>query len=139
MAMPDLSRLTWLPPLLVRVTVGVLFVSTGWKAVHSLDDVTAFFSELGIPLASANAVLVSFGELICGLLLVVGFASRLAAVPLVIFMIVALATAKAPKIHGLTDLLMQAELGYVVMLVGIAIVGAGSISVDGWRARARHG
>src|SRR5262249_44315541 len=127
--------MTWLPPLLIRLTVGVLFVLTGFTAVTSLDDVTAFFVKLGIPLASANAVLVSFGELVCGALLVVGFLSRLAAVPLIVFMLVALATAKAPKVHGLTDLLMQPELGYIVMLVAIAVLGAGTYSVDGYRAR----
>jgi putative oxidoreductase len=130
-------NLTWLPPLLFRLVAGVLFVITGWRAVHALDDVTAYFAELGIPLASANAVLVSFGELICGTLLVVGAASRLAAIPLAIFMIVAIATAKLPAIHGVGDFLMLVEPSLVAMLVAIAIAGPGPISIDAWLARRR--
>jgi len=126
----DTSGLTWLPPLLIRLAVGVLFVITGWTAVHSLDGVTGYFAKLGIPLPHANAILVSFGELVCGGLLVVGLFARAASVPLMVFMIVALATAKAPEIHGVQDFLMQPELGYVVMLLVIAVFGPGRFSVD---------
>lgn len=124
------SRLAWLPPLLVRATVGMLFVLTGWTATHTLGEVTDYFAKLGIPLPHANAILVSFGELVCGALLVVGLFAREASIPLIVFMVVALATAKAPAIHGLEDLLLQPELGYVVMLAGLAIYGSGRLSLD---------
>ena len=60
------QRLDWLGPLVARITLGVLFVSTGWGKVHSLAKVTAYFSELGIPFPGIQAPMVSFIELIGG-------------------------------------------------------------------------
>src|SRR5205814_1111336 len=39
----------WLALLVARLTVGVLFVSTGWGKVNNLAKVTEFFVELKIP------------------------------------------------------------------------------------------
>jgi aquaporin Z len=116
--------------LIARLTVGVLFVSTGWGKVHNLAKVTAFFTELHIPAPAFNATLASFTELICGALLVVGLASRLAALPLVVTMIVALLTAKLDEIHGLPDLFGEVEWAYIALLLVIATAGPGKASLD---------
>jgi len=63
-------------------------------------------------------------------LLLVGLASRLSAIPLIVSMIVALITAKAEDIHGLSDLLGTVELTYIALMVWIAIAGPGRYSVD---------
>jgi putative oxidoreductase len=60
------TKLDWVAPLVARITLGVLFVSTGWGKVHDLDKVTGFFTDLGIPMPHLNAVMVSFVELIGG-------------------------------------------------------------------------
>ena len=129
-----LDRASWLWPLVIRIAAGLLFVSTGWRAVTHLDAVTAYFDELAIPLPRASAIVAGASELVCGALLVVGFAARMATLPLVVCMIVALATAKRPEIHGLTDLLMQVELAYIVMLIAIFIAGPGPVALDARRS-----
>jgi putative oxidoreductase len=86
-------------------------------------------------LPGLNAVLVSYGELICGGLLVVGLAARLATLPLITFMTVALLTAKLPAIHGVADLFKQIELLYIVMSIAITIAGPGRVSLDAVLAR----
>ena len=116
--------------LIARLTVGVLFVSTGWGKVHNLAKVTAFFAELHIPAPAFNATLASFTELICGALLVVGLASRLAALPLVVTMIVALLTAKLGEIHGLPDLFGEVEWTYIALLLVVVTAGPGKASLD---------
>ena len=98
------QKLDWLGPLVARITLGVLFVSTGWGKVHSLEKVTAYFSELGIPFPGIQAPMVSFIELIGGALLVIGLASRIAAVPLIGSMAVAILTAQRENVHGLPGL-----------------------------------
>src|SRR3569832_1371 len=123
-----LDSFAWVVPLLFRACAGLLFMSTGWEAVHHLGDVTELFAQLHIPLPGASAVLAGYAELICGALVLVGLATRLAALPLVVCMVVALATAKAPKIHGVRDLLMQVELVYVVLLIALVFLGAGCVS-----------
>jgi putative oxidoreductase len=130
-----LERLQWFPPLLARITLGVLFMSTGWGKVHNLDKVTSFFVELGIPMPAFNAAFVSYLELIGGALLLVGLLSRLAALPLAVSMIVALITAKAGDIHGLADLFGTVEFTYLVLLIAVAVGGPGAVSLDRLLAR----
>jgi putative oxidoreductase len=116
--------------LVVRLTVGVLFVSTGWGKVHNLASVIEYFGELHIPAPGFNAILASWTELVAGSLLVVGLASRLAALPLMVTMTVALVTALADKIHGLPDLFGQVEWTYLVLLFVVLVFGPGKASVD---------
>jgi putative oxidoreductase len=124
------SGLGWLPPLLGRLAVGLLFLSTGWGKVHDIDKVTGFFTRLGIPAPHFHAILVGYSELLCGGALVVGLLTRLATLPLVVSMIVAILTAKRPDLHGLFDLVGFDEFTYLIVLVMIAILGPGAVSVD---------
>jgi putative oxidoreductase len=124
------DRLAFLPPLLARVAIGVVFIGTGWGKLHNLDKITSFFTELGIPAPGLNAVVASSAELVCGILLLVGLFTRLAAVPLVVVMIVAIVTAKRGDINGLSDLLGFVETLYIVLFAWLATAGAGPISLD---------
>jgi putative oxidoreductase len=134
-ALDLVTKLDWAVLLVARLTVGVLFVSTGWGKVHNLAKVTGFFAELGIPMPGFNAVLASYTELICGSLLVVGLASRLAALPLVVTMIVAILTAKRDELHGVADLFGFVEWTYIVILLVVAVFGPGLASLDTWVAK----
>lgn len=126
------AKLDWAAPLIARLTLGVLFVSTGWGKVHDLDKVTGFFAELGIPLPHANAVMVSLVELIGGSLLLVGLGSRLAAVPLIASMAVAILTAQRENVHNLPDLFGLVEWTYLALLLWVAVAGPGKASLDHW-------
>jgi putative oxidoreductase len=117
-------------PLLARITVGVAFVESGWGKVHNLQTVGEYFAELGIPAPQLQATFVSYVELICGSLVLVGLGARLAALPLIGTMVVALLTAKASDIAGFSDLIGTIELCYAVLLVWLAFSGAGTLSLD---------
>ena len=125
-----LERLDWLGPLLARVTLGVLFMSTGWGKVHNLAEVAAFFAELHIPAPALQAAFVSYVELIGGALLLLGLFSRLASLPLIGSMAVAILTAKAAEVHGLADLFGLVEWTYLALLAWVALAGPGRASVD---------
>jgi putative oxidoreductase len=132
--------LEWLPPLLARLIVGAIFVRTGYGKITDLPDITKFFASLGIPSPHFNAVLASTAELVCGSLLIIGFLTRLAPIPLIITMLVALKTAVLPSLHfnGLGDyvqLLTHEEIHYIVIFIWLAIAGAGPVSVDHVLAR----
>src|SRR3954447_8762867 len=79
--------------LLVRLYWGIQFIGTGWGKVHNLAKVTSFFTDLGIPAPALNAAFVSGLELVGGLLLVIGLASRPIAFMMTINMLVAYITA----------------------------------------------
>lgn len=139
-ALDELEKLQWLAPLLGRLAVGLVFMSTGWGKVHSIEKVTGFFTSLGIPAPHFHAILVGYSELLCGTALVLGLLTRLATIPLIVSMIVAILTAKRPELHNVFDLVGFDEFTYLVVLVMIAILGPGALSVDamlvkrlGWR------
>src|SRR5690349_164638 len=83
---------TWLFPLLARVTVGWIFFQSGWGKLHNLEMVTDYFTELGIPAPALQATFASGTEFVCGALLLAGLATRYAAIPLIVVMLVALRT-----------------------------------------------
>ena len=74
--------------------------------------------------------LVAATELMGGALLLIGLLTRLATIPLIITMIVALLTALREKVTGLSELFSLSEALYIVLLVWLALEGAGRISID---------
>jgi putative oxidoreductase len=129
------QRVAFLGPLLGRFTIGVAFITSGWGKVNNLEKVTAFFTELGIPAPALQARFVSWVELVCGTLVLLGLGTRLASIPLICTMIVALITAKAEDIAGVSDLVGTIEFTYIVLLAWLVVVGGGALSLDRLIAR----
>jgi putative oxidoreductase len=129
------SRLDWLPLLLLRLCLAAVFIPSGWGKLHDLAKVTAFFTELGIPWPHLNAAVVAVSELGCGALLLIGALSRLAAIPLVVSMTIAIVTARRGDIHGFADLFALDELIYMALAVAILVLGPGAVSMDRLIAR----
>jgi len=123
-------RLEWLPLAAARFTLGWVFLHTGWGKLHNLQGVTDFFVSLGVPFAQVQAPMVAGIEFGGGLLLLLGLATRFTALPLVGVMLVAIRTALWDDIHDLSDLFGLAEFGYVILLSGLVVFGAGSVSLD---------
>ena len=123
-------RFTWLAPLAVRITVGVVFMGTGWTKLHNLPAITKNFTALGIPAPEILTPFVSGVEFFGGLLLLVGLLTRFAAVPLMIVMVVAIVSAKAGDIDSLETFLGIEEVSYFVMFAWLAIAGPGPVSLD---------
>jgi putative oxidoreductase len=123
--------------LVARLTVGVVFLTSGWGKVQHLDKVIAFFTELKIPAPHLQAPFVAYTELVCGALLLVGLAARLAALPLMVIMLVAIASAKRGEIHGVSELVALNEWAYFALLLWITTRGPGPIAVDRFLGRAR--
>jgi putative oxidoreductase len=130
-----LDNVAWIGPLLVRLTLGLVFFTTGWGKLHSLDDVTQFFESLHIPAPGAQAAMVSTIEFAGGLLLIAGLGTRIVSALLVGVMTVAILTAKLPELHGMVDLANTIEMTYLVMFVWLIVSGAGAASVDHLIAR----
>lgn len=130
-----LKSLAWSGPLLVRLTLGLVFVTTGWGKLHNLDGVTEFFRSLGIPAAGFHAAFVSSIELVGGLMLIAGLGTRIASALLIGVMAVAIWTAKLPELHGLVDLANTIEFTYLAMFVWLVVHGPGAVSIDHVLAR----
>jgi len=75
--------------LFVRVYWGWQFWQAGWGKLQDISKPIGFFTELGIPFPVFNAWFISLLECFGGILLILGLASRLISIPLVIDMVVA--------------------------------------------------
>lgn len=125
-----LAKTDWLPPLLARLSVGLVFAQSGWGKLHDLQRVIDYFTSLGIPYANLQAPFVAGLEFAGGWLLIFGLASRLISLLLIGVMTVAIATAKAAEITDFTDVLGFSEFLYILLLIWILIGGPGVVSLD---------
>jgi putative oxidoreductase len=124
------NALQWLSPTITRLTLGLVFFQSGWGKLHDLAKVTDFFTGLGLPAPAFQATLASTTELVCGALLLAGLATRLAVVPLVITMCVAIRTALWDQVEGISSLVGLLEFSYIALLVWLATNGPGPLSID---------
>jgi putative oxidoreductase len=129
-ALTLLDRWSWLGPLALRLSLGAVFLGTGWGKLHNLGQVTSFFTELGIPFPAVQAPLVSGIELVGGTLILLGLFTRLATLPLMAVMTCAILTAKRPDIDGIRSLLAFDEFTYLAGFLWLFVAGAGKASLD---------
>jgi putative oxidoreductase len=130
------GKLSFLAPALIRLTLGVVFIQSGWGKLHNLEKITEYFNDLHIPMPGLNARVSSSFEFFGGLLFLVGLGTRLVSLPLAFIMVIALITARHDDIQGFTSLLgITPEWDYLVMFLVVAIIGPGALSIDGFLAR----
>jgi putative oxidoreductase len=124
------QHLQWLAPLFARVTVGWVFLLSGWGKLQNLPQVTENFIGWGIPFPHVLTPFVSGVELFGGLFLLIGLLTRISAGALGIVMIVAIRSAKWADVDSLETLLGFDEFEYLALFLWLAIAGAGVVSLD---------
>ena len=86
---------------LIRLTVGAVFFSEGiQKFLYPAFVGVGRFEKMGFENPAFIAPLVACFEILCGALLLVGLGTRLAAVPVIVIMLVAIITTKIPVLLG---------------------------------------
>jgi putative oxidoreductase len=135
--------------LIVRLLVGLVFLPEGVKKFLFPEQWGAGrFARIGIPAPEAMALFVGAVEIVCGLLLLFGLVTRLATIPLLIDISVAIATTKIPLLWRATAVSsklgfwsMQAEsrtdFAMLMGLVFLLVAGSGLFSLDAWLQRWR--
>jgi len=127
--------------LLLRVLVGWVFLSEGvQKFLFPAALGPGRFAKIGIPAPSLTAPFVGIVEVVCGALLLLGLFTALAAVPLLIDILVAIATTKIPMLlrQGFWAAMHEARTDFCMTLglVAILCLGPGLLSLDARRGRA---
>src|ERR1700739_1619483 len=85
--------------IVIRLMVGGVFLSEGiQKFLFPAALGVGRFAKIGIPAPQFTAPFVGAVEIVCGLFLVLGLLTRLAAFPLLINISVAIATTKIPML-----------------------------------------
>ncbi|MFO7445796.1 MAG: DoxX family protein, partial [Ignavibacteriaceae bacterium] len=84
-------------PLLIRLMTGTVFLSEGiQKFLYPGERGVGRFIKIGLPAPEFFGYFVPSFEVICGTLVLIGLFTRLASIPLIIIMIVAIITTKIP-------------------------------------------
>jgi len=119
----------------VRLLVGGVFVSEGMQKFLFPGALgVGRFIKIGIPAPTVMAPFVGVVEIVCGVLVIAGLLTRVAAVLLVIDMLVAIATTKIPILidSGFWAMAHEARTDYAMLLgsIFLLLVGAGPLSID---------
>jgi putative oxidoreductase len=134
--------------ILIRLMVGGIFFLEGVQKFLYPDDLgVGRFIKIGIPAPEVMAPLVGGVEIVCGMLLLVGLLTRLAAIPLLIDISVAILSTKIPILlgqafwiftlpklprYGFLSMVHEARADFSMLLglLFLLIVGAGKWSLD---------
>ena len=120
---------------LIRVLVGWVFLSEGIQKFLFADSLgVGRFVKIGIPWPQFMAPFVGVVEIVCGSLLLIGLVTRLATVPLLIDISVALYTTKIVTFakNGLWGTLHEArtDVSMLLGLIFLLLIGGGAWSLD---------
>lgn len=121
--------------ILIRIIVGAVFLSEGIQKFLYPDALgVGRFIKIGIPSPELLAPFVGVVEIVFGFLILIGLLTRIAAIPLIINISVAIISTKIPILlnEGFWKMAHEARTDFS-MLIGsifLLIVGAGKISVD---------
>ena len=123
------------PVFLVRLMVGSVFLAEGIQKFLFQDALgVGRFVKIGIPAPEIMAPFVGVVEIVCGVLLLFGLLTRLAAVPLIINILVAIATTKIPMLFngGFWKTVHEARVDWSMLLglICLVLVGGGRWSLD---------
>ena len=132
---PGSPRLVSRSIILIRVLTGWVLLSEGIQKFLFPEALgVGRFIHIGIPAPAFMASFVGVVEIVGGLLLLLGLFTRLATIPLLIDMAVAIATTKIPMLleKGVWAAAHEArvDISMLLGLVFLLIVGSGHWSLD---------
>jgi putative oxidoreductase len=134
--------------ILIRLVVGGVFLSEGiQKFLFPDENGIGRFAKIGIPSPEYTAPFVGVVEIACGALILFGLLTRLAAIPLIIDMLVAIISTKIPILlghgywgfrvrtlpyYGFWGMAHESRTDFAMLLgsIFLLIVGAGALSLD---------
>ena len=122
--------------LLVRLILGIVLMFHGsqklfgWFDGGGMEKFTQSLEELQIPMPQVSAYLSAITEFGGGVLLVLGFLTRLVAIPVAVNMLVAVIAVHAHEFAAAKGG-MEYALMLCVVALALVFMGAGRFSVDG--------
>jgi putative oxidoreductase len=127
--------------LIGRVLIGLLFLMNAWpRLTAGLGGIRGYYVSLGMPAPDFFAYLSTGIEIVFGITLIVGVATRYSALLFLIYVIIATVIA-----HRYWEYPMPRQVGeYINFVKNLSIIGglillfvtgAGRFSVDGWLRR----
>ncbi len=121
--------------ILIRLMIGAVFLSEGIQKFLFADTLGAGrFAKIGLPAPEFLGNFVGSIEILCGALVLFGLLTRLASMPLIIIMLVAMATTKTELLanKGFWEMLHGSRTDWAMLLgsIFLLIKGGGIWSLD---------
>ncbi len=120
--------------LIIRLYWGREFFLTGKGKLTDLSKPAQYFAGLGIPFPHVSATIAGCTECFGGLLLLLGLASRLVSIPLIILLTVAYLTADIDAVRAIFSdpdkFLSAAEFQFLFAALIVFVFGPGIFSLD---------
>jgi putative oxidoreductase len=125
--------------LLIRMPVGLIFFTQGILKFTDAHMGVLRFARIGFPHPHFTALFVGGFEMVCGLFVLGGLLTRVAAIPLLIVITTAIATTKIPELfragQGFWYMVSDARTDFAMFfsLIFLLSAGAGAWSLDARR------
>ena len=121
--------------IIIRLIVGGVFLSEGiQKLLFPAIRGAGRFEKIGLPSPEFFGSFVGIFEILCGAFILLGLLTRLASIPLIIIMLVAIATTKTSILanEGIWELLHGSRTDWAMLLgsMFLLIKGGGNWSID---------
>ena len=127
------GRLAGLAPVFLRLITGVIMGAHGYQKLITGPEIIGrtALDPLGVPFPILAGYLLTFAELVGGLLLIAGFLSRVAAAGLIIELFLAIFLVKLDVgLIGETAVGAELDLALIAGLTAVFLLGPGRPSVD---------
>ena len=121
--------------ILIRLIVGVVFLSEGiQKFLFPLIRGAGRFEKIGLPYPDFLGSFVGTFEILCGALILIGLFTRLASIPTLIIMIIAIVTTKMEIFasNGFWQMMHASRTDWAMLLGSLFLIinGGGKWSID---------
>ncbi|WP_299772672.1 DoxX family protein [uncultured Pseudoteredinibacter sp.] len=117
------AHIDGLPALLLRVYLAPIFITAGLHKINHIEDIISWFGNpdwgLGLPAPELMAYLAAYTEFLGGFALLLGLATRLVAIPLMVTMLVAALTAHWDNgWFAIASSGQETSIAYVLEMIG---------------------
>ena len=125
-----LEKLKDIQPLLFRLVLAYGFYGPAMMKLKNFNGIVEWFSGIGMPLPKLNAFLATGTETVGFVLIFLGLATRIISIPLMVVMIVAIATVHLGNGFEAGNNGFEIPIYYLLMLFSLLITGPGKISLN---------
>ncbi|CAF23632.1 DoxX family protein [Candidatus Protochlamydia amoebophila] len=120
--------------MLCRLYWGTLFLLAGWGKLTHMDPFISLLTQFDFPAPYFFAYLAACTEFFGGICLILGLASRVAAIPLIITMLIAYATAHQESLKSIfrnpTEFVAESPFNFLLISLFVFAFGPGRFSID---------
>jgi uncharacterized membrane protein YphA (DoxX/SURF4 family) len=126
--------------LFIRILAGTVFISEGIQKFLYPDALgIGRFIKIGIPAPNIMAPFVGVVEIVFGFLILIGLLTRIAAIPLIINISVAIISTKIPILlnEGFWKMAHEARTDWAMLICSVILIltGAGKYSLDAYSSK----